>query len=66
MRNPDRLDVFYDEMKRLHKESMPDWRFGQLICNFFGWIYEKYKMDPFFPEEDKMIEYFREFCEVKE
>ena len=30
MRNPERLDLFYDELKRIHKEAFPDWRFGQL------------------------------------
>ena len=38
MRNPNRLDNFYEEFKRIHKESLPDWRFGQLCSNFFGWL----------------------------
>lgn len=61
MRDPNRLDGFYEEFCKLHKENLPDWRFGQLISNFFGWIYQTKKVDIFFPEEKKMIEYFREF-----
>ena len=65
MRDSNRLNDFYDEMKKLHKDNYSDWRFGQLMCNFFGWLYDKYKIDCFFPEEDKMLEYFKEFCEEK-
>lgn len=62
MRDPNRLDNFYDEMKKLHMEYFPDLRFGQLISNFFGWIWLTYKTDVFFPEEDKMLEFFKEYC----
>ena len=62
MRDPNRLDKFYDEMKEVHKKSFPDWRFGQLMSNFLGWLYSVKKRDPFFPEEEDMIEYFREYA----
>lgn len=62
MRDPNRLDKFYDEMKEIHKKSFSDWRFGQLISNFLGWLYSVKGRDPFFPEEEDMIEYFREFA----
>lgn len=62
MRNPNRLDDFYNELKRIHKKSFPDMRFGQLMSNFFGWLYSEKKRDCFFPEEDEMIEYFKEFA----
>lgn len=62
MRNPNRLDKFYDEMKKIHKKSFPDWRFGQLMSNFFGWLYSEKKRDCFFPEEDEMIEHLREYA----
>ena len=61
MRNPHRLDAFYDELKMVHKEYFPDWRFGQLCSNFFGWLAVEKKMDLFFPEENEMIEYIREY-----
>lgn len=62
MRNPNRLDDFYEEMKTIHKKSFPDWRFGQLMSNFFGWLMSEKKKDLFFPEEDEMIKYFKEFA----
>lgn len=50
MRNPERLDKFYAELCKLHKEYLPDWRFGQLMFNFISET-----GDPFFYEEDAMI-----------
>ena len=61
MRNPDRLNDFYDQFRDIHKEYFPDWRFGQLISNFFGWLYSEKKIDCFFPEEDKMLGYLKEY-----
>lgn len=63
MRNPDRLDNFYDQMKEIHKTHFPDWRYGQLCSNFFGWLWGDKKIDMFFPEEVAMLEYMREFVE---
>ena len=60
MRNPDRLDSFYDELKKIHKEKVPDWRVGQLFMNVLGQMASEGR-DPFFPEEDEMIEYFRKY-----
>ena len=62
MRDPNRLDSFYDEMKKIHKERFPDWRFGQLCSNFFGWLMSEKKIDLFFPEEDEMIKFFEEYA----
>ena len=55
MRDPKRLDNFYQELCTIHKESFPDLRFGQFCSNFFSWIYSEKGMDPFFPEEDLML-----------
>lgn len=63
MRNPDRLNNFYDDFRRIHKKYFPDFRFGQLISNFFGWLYTEKKIDCWFPEEAQMIDYFREYAE---
>lgn len=62
MRNPDRLDGFYKSFKKLHKACFPDLRFGQLMSNFFGWIFSEKQVDFFFTEEGKMLEYFYEYC----
>ena len=57
MRNPDRIDDFCKELAQIWKSNVPDWRFGQLICNVFGSM----GVDPFFPEEDKMIKIFEDY-----
>ena len=62
MRNPERLDTFYDTLKDIHKKTFPDLRFGQFCSNFFGWLASEKKVDLFFPEEDKMIEYIKEYA----
>jgi hypothetical protein len=63
MRDANRLDDFYNELKKIHKEKFPDWRFGQFCSNFFGWLMSEKKIDLFFPEEDEMIEYIKEYAE---
>lgn len=65
IRNPERLDLFYEELKKIHKENFTDWRFGQLCYNFFGWLATEKKIDLFFPEEDEMIKYIKEYANQK-
>lgn len=57
MRNPNRLDKFYEDLKKLHKENVPDWRFGQLISNFEAW----YGNDIFYLEENQFVSKLNEF-----
>lgn len=52
MRKPERLDKFYSELCRIHKQYFPDWRFGQFISNVFS----DFNQDPFFYEEDTMLQ----------
>jgi len=61
MRDPNRLYKFYDELKMLHMKHVPDWRFGQLCSNFFGWLMSEKSVDLFFPEEEKMLGYLGEY-----
>jgi hypothetical protein len=61
MRDTNRLDKFYDELKEIHKKNFPDWRFGQLIVNVLADWQAKTKRDIFFPEEDEMIQIFRDY-----
>ena len=63
IRDPNRLYDFYNEVTRLHMTHMPDWRVGQFWMNFLSWIHNEKKRDPFFPEEDEMLTYLKEFCE---
>jgi len=53
MRNPERLDTFYDELKEIHKKYFPDWRFGQFIENIRRMSRAG---DLFYYEEDKFLE----------
>ena len=54
MRDPARIQEFCNRLARAW-ENLPDWRFGQLMANIFKDM-EVEGEDPFFPEEDKMIE----------
>lgn len=61
MRDPERLEKFYEEVKIIHKRSFPDWRFTQLVINFLSWILYKKKVDGFHYEEDKTLELLKEY-----
>ena len=54
MRDPKRLDDFYDRMKKIHQEKLPDWRFGQLMENFLGRLAQQNKMC-FYLEDVQML-----------
>lgn len=54
MRDINRIDPFLKELGNLWKENCPDWRFGQLIVNVLG-------EDPFYIEDDKAINYFKDY-----
>ena len=60
MRNPNRLYKFYEELCRIHMEHCPDCRFGQMIMNVLGQM-QSGGRDPFFPEEDEMLTYFKKY-----
>ena len=63
MRDINRLDAFYENLKAIHKNYIPDWRFGQFILNFMEWYVAKYRRDLFYVEEDKMALLLREFID---
>lgn len=54
MRDPNRIDEFCATLAEMwHK--VPDWRFGQLICNIFGDAFNQRLADPFYIEDEVMI-----------
>ena len=55
MRNPERLDAFYDQLKEIHKERFPDIRFGQLMVHIQNLLVSTGK-DWFYLEENELIE----------
>lgn len=62
MRTSDELYNFYEELRDIHTTHFPDWRFGQLCSNFFGWLASERGRDLFFPEESEMIKEIREYA----
>ena len=64
MRDPNRLDNFYTDFRIYHKKYFPDIRFGQLCCNFFGWIMSEKESDVFYIEENRMLDLLKEYCET--
>ena len=60
MRDKKRIKKFCNELANIWENNAPDWRFGQLICNVFGEMASE-KRDPFFPEEDEMIRFFKKY-----
>lgn len=61
MRDVQRLDGFYEELKRVHKEYLPDWRFGQFVYNLQGWVMKNRGCDTFYFEENEMIALIKQF-----
>ncbi|MCR5224533.1 MAG: hypothetical protein K6C34_00445 [Alphaproteobacteria bacterium] len=59
MRDVHRIEVFCNDLKRIWKR-LPDWRFMQLMSNFFSYSLSEGR-DPFFMEEDKAISRLDEY-----
>lgn len=59
MRDPKRIQGFCNRLARAW-EVLPDWRFGQLMMNVLGQMNFDGR-DPFFPEDDEMIEYIEQY-----
>ena len=59
MRDPKRIRKFCNRLATAW-EALPDWRFGQLMMNVLGEMSHGGR-DPFFPEEDEMIEYIEKY-----
>ena len=62
IRDINRLDNFYSQLCEIHKKSFPDMRLGQFMLNVLGWLNSTKRIDPFFPEDDKMIELIKEYA----
>lgn len=62
MRDPKRIRKYCDQLASLW-ETVPDWRFGQLMSNVLGEYYAETKKDIFFPEDDEMFAFFKKYQE---
>ena len=65
MRDKKRIKKFCDELATIWENECPDFRFGQMICNIFNDMVTSEKRDPFFPEEDEMISYIKNYFNWK-
>ena len=63
MRDPNRLDIFYERLTEIHKTYFPDWRFGQFIINFYSWYYNEYRRDVFYVEDEFILDDIKKFAE---
>ena len=57
MRRKDRIQPFMKKLGEIWEREVPDWRFGQFMSN----VLNSFDIDPFFIEEDEMLERFKEF-----
>ena len=64
MRNPNRLYRFYEELRTIHMEKVPDLRFGQMMSNIFAKMQLEGR-DPFFPEEREMMDYIKKYFDME-
>ena len=57
MRDINRIEPFMKAVASIWKEKFPDWRFGQMMSNFFCTF-----GDPFYFEEEELLVAFRAFA----
>ena len=62
IKSPNGFNSSFNELKEIHKRSFPDMRFGQFMMNTLGWINSTKKCDPFFPEENEMLNLIKEYA----
>lgn len=62
MRDPNRIFPMMNKIAALWQEKVPDWRFGQLMCNFF----DTFRYDPFYTEDEEFLKKFENFLQSKE
>lgn len=60
MRDPKRIPEFCNELAVLWMK-VPDWRFGQLISNVLGEYVAQTQRDIFFPEDDEIMAFMKEY-----
>lgn len=56
MRDPKRIKPLLKTLEDVWND-VPDWRFGQLICNMLG----TFGRDPFYVEDDEMQEFMKKY-----
>ena len=64
MRDPTRIDHFC-RLLAYYWHRVPDWRFGQLISNVLGAYVSDTGRDIFFPEDQELLDYFRQYFSME-
>lgn len=57
VRRIERIEPFMKELTKIWLDKCPEWRFGQLMSN----VLNSFDIDPFFIEEDEMLERFKKY-----
>ena len=65
MRDPARIKPFMMKLSHMWQQHVPDWRFGQLMSNFLGYVVSETHRDIFFIEEDEMERLMFEFFDTE-
>lgn len=64
MRNAARIVPFMTKLTHMWQQYVPDWRFGQLMSNFLGFVVSETHCDIFFIEDKEMeklvLKFFRQ------
>lgn len=66
MRDPKRIDTFISKLADYWKTYIPDWRFGQFMSNFLGFVVSETKRDIFFIEEQEMEKLLAQYFTSRE
>lgn len=61
-RDTKRIEALIKKLKE-YWLSVPDWRFGQLMINFLGYVSTKTNRDIFFIEDEEMTTLLDEYFE---
>lgn len=64
MRDPKRINAFCAELAKMWRR-VPDWRFGQLMSNLLGAYVSEKRRDIFFPEDDELLDFFRQYFSME-
>ena len=65
MRDPNRIEPIMEELTKMWKKH-PDMRLGQFLCNILGEADTVTNRDPFYVEDDEIIDVFKEIPWLKE
>lgn len=66
MRDPARIKPFMQKFAHMWQQHVPDWRFGQLMSNFLGFVVAETNRDIFYIEDDEMEKLMLKFFKQEE